>query len=48
VTGYELDGWYSIPSRAGDFFLLHSVQTVSGIHPASYYPESKVKVNLSL
>jgi hypothetical protein len=29
--GYELDGWGRF-----DFSLLHSVQTVSGAHPASY------------
>jgi hypothetical protein len=36
ATGYELDGSGSIPCRGRDFSLLHSVQTGSGVHPASY------------
>jgi hypothetical protein len=32
----RLDDRGSIPGRASDFYLLHSVQTDSGIHPASY------------
>jgi hypothetical protein len=34
--GYELESWGSIPGRGKRFSLLHSVQTGSGIHPASY------------
>jgi hypothetical protein len=34
--GYGLDGRDSIPVQAKDFSLLHSVQTGSGTHPASY------------
>jgi hypothetical protein len=33
---YELDGRASIPGRATDFSLLHSVQTGSGSNPTSY------------
>jgi hypothetical protein len=36
VKGYELDGQSSIPGSGKSFSLLHSVQTSSGIHPASY------------
>jgi hypothetical protein len=36
AIGYELDGWGSIPDRGKRYFLLHSVQTGSGAHPASY------------
>jgi hypothetical protein len=36
ATGYGLDGWGSIPGTGRDFPLLHSVQTGSGAHPASY------------
>jgi hypothetical protein len=36
ATGYGLDGRRSIPGRASDFCLLRSVQTCSGVHPASY------------
>jgi hypothetical protein len=32
--GYRLDGRGSIKGGAGDFSLHHSVQTVSGAHPA--------------
>jgi hypothetical protein len=35
VTGYGMDGPGSIPGSAG-FSLLHSVQTDSGVHPASF------------
>jgi hypothetical protein len=31
-----MDGQGSIPGRSRDFSLLHSVQTGSGAHPASY------------
>jgi hypothetical protein len=37
--GYGLDDWgigIRFPSEAGDSYLLHNVQTVSGAHPASY------------
>jgi hypothetical protein len=35
-TGYELDDWGSIPDGgAGNFFLLHRIQTGSRTHPAS-------------
>jgi hypothetical protein len=34
--GYGLDGRGSIPGRGKIFFLLHSVQTESETHPASY------------
>jgi hypothetical protein len=34
--GYELHGRGSIPGRAKDFLLLHSVNTGSETHPASY------------
>jgi hypothetical protein len=36
ATGCGLDSQGSIPSRGRDFSLLHSVQTDSGAHPASY------------
>jgi hypothetical protein len=36
VMGYGLDGWDLIPSRSKIFFLLHSIQTGSVDHPASY------------
>jgi hypothetical protein len=36
VTGYGLDGRSLIPGRGKYFPLLHSVQTGSGVHPASY------------
>jgi hypothetical protein len=35
-TCYGLVGWISIPDRGRDFSLLHSIQTLSGTHPASY------------
>jgi hypothetical protein len=35
-TGYKLQGWGSIPGRGKSFYLLHSVQTGPGAHPASY------------
>jgi hypothetical protein len=34
--GYGLDGPGSIPGSARYFYLLYSVQTGSGVHPASY------------
>jgi hypothetical protein len=34
--GYRLEGWGLIPSRARDFSLLHSIQTISEAHSASY------------
>jgi hypothetical protein len=34
--GYGMDDQGSIPGKARDFSLLHSVQTDSGAHPASY------------
>jgi hypothetical protein len=33
---YELDGWGWIPGRGKNVSLLHSVQTSSGAHAASY------------
>jgi hypothetical protein len=36
ATGYGLDGRGSIPGRGKIFFLLHSVQTGSEDHPASF------------
>jgi hypothetical protein len=33
---YGQDGWGLIPSRGKRFSLLHSIQTSSGAHPASY------------
>jgi hypothetical protein len=36
VKGYRLDNWGSIPGTSKDFSLLRSIQTDSGIHPASY------------
>jgi hypothetical protein len=39
ATGYELDDRGSgvrLPVEAGNFSRLHSVQTGSGAHPASY------------
>jgi hypothetical protein len=36
ATGYGLDGWGWIPGRGKRFYLLYSVQTGSGAHPASY------------
>jgi hypothetical protein len=36
ATGYGLDGRGSITGRAGDFSLLHSVQTGSRAHSASH------------
>jgi hypothetical protein len=36
ATGYRPDGQGSIPGRARDLSLLHSVQTGSGAHPSSY------------
>jgi hypothetical protein len=36
ATGHGLDGWGSISGRDGGFSLLHSVQTGSWTHPASY------------
>jgi hypothetical protein len=41
--GYGLDGQGSIPSKGKDFFLLHSVQTGSEAHPASYPIGAEVK-----
>jgi hypothetical protein len=48
VTGYGLDGPVRF-AAVQDFSLLHSVQTDSGAHPASYpmgtggsFPEGKV------
>jgi hypothetical protein len=34
--GYRMDSRDSIPGRGKRFSLLHSIQTGSGIHPASY------------
>jgi len=52
VIGYRLDNWGSgvwFPVGAGNFSLLHCVQTSSGAHPVSYpmdiegyYPPGKV------
>jgi hypothetical protein len=36
ITGYRMDSRSSIPGRATDFSLFHSVQTGSCAHPASY------------
>jgi hypothetical protein len=36
ATGYGLEGSGSIPVKNKRFYLLHSVQTGSGFHPASY------------
>jgi hypothetical protein len=36
AAGDRLHGWGSVPSRDKRFSLLHSVQTGSGAHPASY------------
>jgi hypothetical protein len=36
LMGYSLDVWGSIPGGARDFSLLHSIQTGSRAHPASY------------
>jgi hypothetical protein len=36
AAGYGLDGRSSIPGRARDSSVLHSVETGSGAHPASY------------
>jgi hypothetical protein len=36
TAGYGLDSRGSIPGRGKRFSLLHSVQTGSGAHPASY------------
>jgi hypothetical protein len=36
ATGYRLGGRGYSPDRGSDFSLLHSVQTNSGAHPASY------------
>jgi hypothetical protein len=36
VMGYELDDQGSVPGRARNFCVLHSVQTGSGAHPVSY------------
>jgi hypothetical protein len=36
ATGYGVDGWGSIPGITRFLFLFHSLQTVSGAHPASY------------
>jgi hypothetical protein len=36
VMGYGLKDRRSIPGRSKNFSLLHSVQTCSGAHPASY------------
>jgi hypothetical protein len=35
TIGYNLDGWGSIPAKARDSSLFHSVHTGSVIHPAS-------------
>jgi hypothetical protein len=36
ATGYRLNGRGSVPGRTKDVSLLHSVQTRSGAHQASY------------
>jgi hypothetical protein len=36
TTTFRLDCYSSIPVEARDFSLLHSIQTGSGAHPASY------------
>jgi hypothetical protein len=36
ARGWVAEEWGSIPRRGERYFLLHSVQTVSGAHPASY------------
>jgi hypothetical protein len=36
ATGYGLDGWGSIPGTGKRYSILHSVQTGSVAHPASY------------
>jgi len=39
ATGYRLDdrsSWVRFPAGAGNYSLLHCVQTGSGDHPASY------------
>jgi hypothetical protein len=36
ATGYGLDGRVRFPAGVTDFSLLHSVQTGSEAHPASY------------
>jgi hypothetical protein len=36
VVGYCVDIWGSIPGRARDFSVPHSIQTSSRAHPASY------------
>jgi hypothetical protein len=36
ATGYEQEGWGSIPGRGRRFSLLYSIQTESGAYPASY------------
>jgi hypothetical protein len=35
ATVHELDGWASIPGRGKRFYVLHSVETGSGAHPAA-------------
>jgi hypothetical protein len=36
ATGYGLEGNVPVPAGARDFSLLHSVQTGTAAHPASY------------
>jgi hypothetical protein len=40
ATGYELKNRDSIPDSGKRFSLLHSVQTGSGAHTASYYMDN--------
>jgi hypothetical protein len=36
ATDYGLDGQGSVPDRDKRFSVIHSIQTGSGVHPASY------------
>lgn len=38
LMGYWLDSQDLIPGRSKRFYFSHSVQTVSGVHPAPYHP----------